>query len=100
MPSSCQTTGGRGPPVHGRRVGGHHVGGHHVGGAPTGASREHHEPVGKTFPGFMIPSGSKTALRRRWRAISAAPSSSPSHGTLTVPTPCSPVIVPPSERPS
>ncbi len=40
----------------------------------------------------MIPSGSKTALTARCRAISGSPSSRGSHFALSEPTPCSPVI--------
>ena len=47
-------------------------------------------------PGLRMPSGSRASLTRRVRAITSGPSWSGSAAFLARPTPCSPVIVPPS----
>ncbi len=47
--------------------------------------------------GFRMSCGSKAALIRRCRSRLAAPSSCSIHGRLVMPTPCSPLIVPPSD---
>ncbi len=47
-------------------------------------------------PGFRMFSGSSAALMRRLSSIASGPIWSANHGLFSLPTPCSPVMVPPS----
>ena len=49
----------------------------------------------RTFPGLRIPSGSSASLIRRCTARFTGSSSFASQSRLSIPTPCSPVMVPP-----
>src|SRR6185312_9086780 len=67
-----------------------------IGGIPPPTPSESGNRPQNTLPGLRMPRGSKTALICRWSASWSSPNSVPSQRFLRMPTPCSPVSVPPS----